>query len=293
MSTLILFMGAGIGAVLVAGASFVLRGRASRPAWRGYLNAIGTGIALGAMVDLMPAALDMATALVQRGLQILVLVPMNAATNSPLDLAALLVTDLVRPLGGVFILLLYLSANSLPIVIKGRLVGKPAWGWRAWLAIPAAGETDWKGTGLLCCALAAQNLWVAQVRGALVTPGSRTLTIFLVLISVIGALRALALLGALATCARRWLWIPALTLIIATPVAIGVWQPGGRETIAFGLLPPLLATLVVPIVLGRLLRSIQADIGMGWRTTATVLAALVLTRLLDSLILMAAQGSVG
>jgi hypothetical protein len=284
--------GIGIGALLVVSIDLIGRSHRQQSTWRGYQNAVGAGIAVGAMVDLLPVSLDVIKALVDLGIKNFALVPLGVTPNSPLDLTALLLSDLVRPLGGVFILFLYLGANSVPMLVEGRLVGKSAKGWRAWLMIPSVGETDWKGIGLLTIGLAAQNLWLGQVRGALASPDFRSLTTFLLLISAIGALRALALMGALGNPLQRWLLL-GLTLIVAAPVVLGVLQPAERNSVLFGVLPPMLATLAVPIALGRLLRQIQVDIGLGWRTTATVLGALALTRLLDSLILMAAQGGLG
>lgn len=286
MSIFPLLAGIGAGALLIALLAVVSAPRIAHPAARGYLNALGVGIAVNAMVDLLPVALDNIKALVSFGLQAILLGPLNIAPNSPVDLAALLVGDLVRPLGGVLVLFLYLAGNSLPMLVDGKLVGRPATGWRAWLVIPAGGEMDWKGIAFVAIGLAVQNLWVAQMRGALISPASQSLVAFMLLLGAVGALRASALLGAV----RNWWWAPVGSLLIAAPLFLGVLLPASRESILLGVLPTLVAMLLVPLAMGRALRTIQADIGLGWRTTAVVLAGLLVSRLLDGQILSVAQG---
>jgi len=294
MLLLFLLFGLGVGAIIVLVLARVLGARTSDAKWRGYLYAVGAGIALSALFDLIPPALDFLTLLVRTLLDSQVAPRLTASVDSPLGLILILLSELVRPFGAVGLLFLYLSGNSLPMRVGDKYVGLPPMGWRSQLIIPAVGEMDARGVALLTIGLAAQNLWLGQVRGALLDPSNfaaaTTNSMFLVSISIVAVLRGIALFGSLTRAASRgWLTL-GLTLGIALPAVYGVMVPSSRSTIVLGVVPLWLAVILVPIELGRMMRVMSQDIGLGWRTTTVVLGTLAVVQGIGRALLLLAQG---
>lgn len=265
----------GIGALLALAMVYGRRG--AEKSWRGVANAVAVGVGLGAMFDLIPIALEQLT-LVVGALMRALFVDLLALQDSPLGLGGPVITQAAVPVGALLILFLYLTGNSLPMTVDGKLVGHNTQGWRARLAIPEAGTLDSVSIALLTAGLAMQNLWVGQMRGAQVAPGAGATSLLLYVIALVGALRGLALFGPFVDPARRTIGFIGCTLAVAAPAVAGVLVPDSMGTIVLGVLPAFVGVIVLPFAMGRLLRTMQYDIGMNWQATLIVVAALALER---------------
>jgi hypothetical protein len=281
----------GLGALLALALFYGRRG-ADR-AWRGCANAMAVGITLGALFDLLPKALEQATLLIGFLLRTGVMERFDLAPDSFFGIGALLLTQAVVPIGALSVLFLYLTGNTMPMVINGQVVGGHTTGWRSQLLIPEAGAVDWRGIALLTVGLAAQNLWLGQVRGVLTAPEVSGFNLFLYGIALIGTLRGLALIGPFVDPARRWLAFGSCALVIGCAVVFAVLNPWTRDSIILGIVPVFVGVVLLPVAMGRLLRAVQNDIGLHWQTTLVVIAALAVERASSYLILMLAQGQIG
>jgi hypothetical protein len=76
-------------------------------------------------------------------------------------------------------------------------------------------------------------------------------------------------------------------------VVFAVSNPSLRNTIELGVVPLFVAILLLPLAMGRLLRSVEYDIGLRWQTTLVVIATLGVERACGYLLLLMAQGQIG
>ena len=294
MLILPLLAGVGIGVLLVAGLSLALVPRESDPTWRGRINAVGAGIVLGVLLDLLPIWFEMVNIAAESSLHsVLTLFPLSLTTYATLQEVLAQVAGLVSMLA---IIILYLRGNALPMAAEGdwqrerENAKRGQHGrWRTWLAISAVGEADWKGVALITFGLATHNLWLGQMRSALIPPNLNGLPVYFPTLSALGALRSIAVLGLLIDVAYKWQVAAALAVAVGMTEVLGISWPAGRNTLLLGILPIIATALVLPVALGRMLRRIQRDIGLGWRTTVVVLAAMLVTRQVDGLMLWIAQ----
>lgn len=292
MSPLIL-AGILVGLLILLAFAFGFGRRGAEKKWRGYFNSIGAGIVLGALFDLLPKALENGGVLVANLLRFQVISPLHASPDSFIAIGAGVLSESVTPLGALLVLFLYLSGNSAPMPVNGRIVGTSRPGWRSWVSIPAAGQTDWKGIVIITFGLGVHNLWLGQVRGALASPGDRTLASFFLVFALIATLRTFAIFGSLVDPLARWLVLVSCALVIGGAGVLGLVDSSGGRTLISGILPMVIAVLTLPIALGRLLRVMQEDIGLGWTTTLSALAGLGVERLMGYLLLLLAQGQLG
>lgn len=288
-----LLAGAAFGIILLAAFAFLLGRRGAQTNWRGYSNAAAAGIVFGAMVDLLPKALEFGGVFIATVLQAQVLTPMHAAPDSFWAIGAGILSEAVTPFGALLVLFLYLSGNSAPMPVAGRMVGAARPGWRTWFSIPATGEVDWKGVFIITFGLSAHNVWLGQARGQLLQPGGSTVSVFLLAFGLAAALRSFALSGSLVDVRARWPALLGCSAIIGGAGILGAAMPETGRTIWLGILPVVAAVLILPIGLGRLLRLLQYDVGLGWKTTLAVLAGLGVERSIAYLLLLLAQGQLG
>lgn len=257
--------------------------------WRGATNAIAVGLALGAMFDLLPLALEQATAVVGMLMRYVFVDLFALQENSPLGMGGVILTQAVTPVGALLVLFLYLTGNTAPIVVNGERVGVQKAGWRGRLVIPEAGTFDWLGAALLTLGLTIQNLWMGQMRGALAEDAG-AVNLFLYGVGILAALRGLALFGSFVNPIRRTLLFLGCALLIAAAVGVGIFYPDSMQTVALGVLPAFVGAMVLPLAMGRSLRVVQHDIGLNWQATLLVVAALVVERGGSWLLVRLAQG---
>lgn len=283
-----LLIGIAIGTGVLLALALIYGPRGTGKKWRGVVNAIAVGLALGAMFDLMPIALEQAT--IGVGLLMRAVVEKLALQDSPLGFGGVVLTQAVVPVGALLVLFLYLTANAAPMVVNGELVGIPKQGWRARLVIPEAGSLDWTGIALLTLGLAMQNLWSGQMHGVLGADSGGAANLFRYAIGIVAALRGIALFGSFVDPARRSVPFLASSLLISAAVVVGVLFPDSMQTILLGVLPAIVAMIVLPIAMGRLLRVIQYDIGLNWQATLMVLTTLAIERGSNLLLARMVQG---
>ena len=296
MTVSLLLAGVGIGLVFVACLSFALGPHETDPAWRGTITAVGAGIVLSALLDLVPTWLEMVISIGESGLNLMVAFVSLSPTAGGIIRSALV--QVIRLVSILIIVFLYLKSSALPLAAEGDLqrapensiTGRPN-GRRIWLTIPAATQADWISAALVGLGLAMHNFWLGQVRVALVAGDSNSSPAVSLALGLVGTLGSVALIGLLAGPTLNRGAVVASALMIGMAVAPGGLWPQGRDTLLLGAFPITVATLVLPVALGRMLRRIQRDIGLGWRSTIVVLAALLITRLIDRLVLSMAQGA--
>ncbi len=291
-----LLAGVGIGVLLVTGMYAALAPRDADRSRRGYLNALGAGIVLSALVDLLPQWLSMSTAALDLGLgSLLPFLPLSPTVGGT---AQAVLVEIFRVINILAVLLLYLKGSTLPAAkatgptsATGAASSSRVETRRARLALPALVESEGIGLVLAGFGLALYNFWLGQARGALLDANASGRTVFLALLGLVGALRTVAISGLVLIPEGSWRAVAAFAVVIGVAALPGVLWPSGRDTLLLGLVPVGLATVSLPIALGRMLRWIQKDIGLGWRTTAVVLATLFLTRQVDRLLLSLAQST--
>ncbi len=288
-----LFVGVLIGLGILLALALVLGRRGETQMWRGYANAVAVGIALGAMFDLLPQALGQATLVFGLLFRTQVIERFAIASDSFLGIGAPILNQAVVPLGALLVLFLYLSGNSVARRVNGELVGKHTTGWRRWFIIPETSEADWRGIVLLTIGLAAHNLWMGQVRTAILSPDADNTNLFFYGIALVGTLRGLALFGPFVDPAARWIPFSACVLVIGAAVVFAVSNFESRNTIELGILPMFVAILGLPLAMGRLLRSVEFDIGLHWQTTLTVILALAIERACSYFLFLVVQGQLG
>jgi hypothetical protein len=252
---------------------------------------VAVGLALGAMVDLLPMALEQLTVLAGLFVRTL-LIDTLAPGGSSFALVGSLITRAAVPLGAILILLLYFLGNTVPIMEDVPAPGKDLGGWRARLAIPDAGRVDWTGIVLLTAGLAMQNLWVGQMRGVLVATDAGAGTWFLYGVTLIGALRGLALFGPFVKPARHVLRLIGSDLLIAAGVIVGILYPETMQTLALGVLPWFIGVMVLPVAIGRLLRMLETETGMNWKPILVGGVTFAIERGGSALLVRMAQGRI-
>src|SRR5581483_7757321 len=154
-----LVLGVLIGVSILLALAVIFGARGSEKTWRGAANAVAGGLALGALFDVMPLALEQAAVVIGSLLREL-FIDQLALQGSPLGMGGVVLTQAVVPVGALLVLFLYLTGNTVPMMVDGKLVGVKTTGWRARLMLPEAGAIDWRGIVLLTVGLAVHNLWV-------------------------------------------------------------------------------------------------------------------------------------
>ena len=180
----------------------------------------------------------------------------------------------VRSLGVAAILILFLRGNA-PISFQEKLLLSEQsvavtrrQRLAQWLALSAANQTDWIGIIIVAIALGCYNLWLGVQQEPLTAGSEQFIGItFLTFLSVI---LGMAIWGFVPISQLDWRWLVSVPCLIGLATILGLTQPVGR--IILGIAPLLLALGAICMVygIGRLLRIIQDQIGLGWRTTLTV-----------------------
>lgn len=274
-STLIIPILAGIaaGTTLVFISGFWILSPTSREMRRGYFNAFVTGLLLAAAIEVIPNALE---ALEIAGWRVFaMLMPPNTVFASDSFWNVLVqpaqVQLMVRGLGAAAVMLIFFRANAIPVAGDGErdevLHDMP----RARLALPLQG-TDYVGLLVNTLGLGSYTLWISLTAGLL--PRA---SLALVLLVASSSLLGVAALGLLNNLRRRWWLLAAASLLPGLVAGFGAVWKGEHPAIELALLPLLLGALCLVYGIGRLLRLLQHEIGLGWQTSAAVaVGALVL-----------------
>jgi hypothetical protein len=188
------------------------------------------------------------------------------------------------------VLALFFLGSNAPLGEEGQPDTAEARGGRRWLAIPGTGVVDWLGATLVTLGLAAQNLWLGQMRGGLVSTESSAADLFWFLLAFVGTLRGIALLAPLGETRRTIVPLVLFGLVIGAGAVVGAAEPDTMGTLVLGVLPALLGAIVLPLAIGRGLRVIQEGEGLNWQITGIVLTSFAVTYGCGILLARAAQG---
>jgi len=239
---------------------------------QGYINAIAVGLLLMMSIEFIPTALSE----VEFASYSLIATFIDPLSGPGADIAPWPIhfQVVVRSLGVAAILILFLRGNA-PITFQEKLLlsEQDAAVTRLqrlarWLALPAANQTDWIGIVIVALALGCYNLWLGVQQGP-VTAGSEQF-IGITLLTFLSVILGMAIWGLVSISQLEWRWLVLIPCLIGLATILGLTQP--VEWIILGIAPLLLAlgTICMVYGIGRLLRIIQDQIGLGWRTTLTV-----------------------
>ena len=179
---------------------------------------------------------------------------------------------LARALVASLVLILFFQSSAVRSVTKQQTSStSPQNGWRTWFLLPVIDkQADRVGITVIIIALTCYSLWI----GALHSPTSitRGLALFsgIALLTFSATILGVIILGIVPSMEQYWPWVIAASLVFALAVLIGFMNTGGQVVLAIAPLLLLLGTLCLVFGIGRLLRIIQYQIGLGKRTTITV-----------------------
>lgn len=262
-------VGIAAGTTLVFVSGFWILNPTSREMRRGYFNAFVTGLLLAAAIEVIPNALE---ALEIAGGRILGAFISPGVSSAPDSFWNVLVQPaqmqiMVRGLGAAAVMLIFFRANAIPVSEAGQLdeAREERQGFRRpRLMLPLEG-TDYVGLVVNTLGLVSYTLWVSLTLGLLPRP-----SLSLILLVASSSLLGVTALGLLGNLRRRW-WLVAIVSFLPGLVAgLGVVWKGERPAIELALLPLLFGALCLVYGIGRLLRLLQHEIGLGWQTTAAV-----------------------
>ncbi|MFW5942333.1 MAG: hypothetical protein ACOCXI_11065 [Chloroflexota bacterium] len=227
---------------------------------RGYFNAFVAGLLLAAAIEVLPNALEGAGIAGHQALSSL-LFPDG---NLPPDSAWLFVLEpvymqvAVRAVGAALVMVIFFRANAAPRVEEGD-------------AEEGGGPVAGAGNGLALLAvtagLAAHNLWLGLTRG-LFAPGAGSAE--LALLALGATLLGASALGLVSSLRSQWWQVVAVSLALGLAGGVGALWRGSDPALQVTLLPLLIGAGCLVYGIGRLLRLLQGEIGLGWRTTAAV-----------------------
>lgn len=265
MLTLSVMVGMTIGASVALGLAAVALAPASRQMRRGYFNALVTGVLLAAAVEVIPNALDAVT-LAGRSL-LAALLPAGAVSDGIWNALTqpAQVQIAVRAFGAATVMVIFFRANGIQLANDDETQEE---GRRRLLLLPT-GRTDYVGLVALLIGLTGYVLWLGLSRRFSPGAGS-TLSFDFLRLAFTSSLLGIAVLGLIANFQRQWWLLPLASLLLGLAAAWGALGMGERLALEAGLIPLLISGFCLVYGIGRLLRLLQHEIGLGWQTTLTV-----------------------
>lgn len=266
MTTLSVVLGTATGAVLALGLAGWALAPSSRQMRRGYFNALVTGLLLAAAIEVLPNALD-AVELASRSLLAL-LVPDDGV--GPDSFWTVLtepaqVQIAVRALGAATVMVIFFRANAIRLVEEDE--NRPE-GRRRLLLLPTK-DTDYVGLVVLLAGLTGYTVWMGLSR-PLSPANASSLSFDYLTLSFISSLLGVCVLGLIVNFRRQWWLMPLASLLLGLAAWSGAVDTGERLALDMGLVPLLVSAFCLVYGIGRLLRLLQHEIGLGWQTTVAV-----------------------
>jgi hypothetical protein len=129
--------------------------------------------------------------------------------------------------------------------------------------------TDYVGLAVVVVGLAGYALWWGLARG-LASSAAGALDVTLLLPTFSAALLGIAGLGLVENLRAQWWLLPVGSIVIGLAPGLGSLWKGEQLALEAGLLPLVIAGGCLVYGIGRLLRLLQHEIGLGWQTTLTV-----------------------
>ena len=273
MLALSVVLGTIVGAILALALAAWALVPASRQMRRGYFNAFVTGLLLAAAVEVLPNALN-AVEFAGRSLVAALIPAQGAAPDSFWNALTqpVQIQLVVRSFGAAIVMVIFFRANGIQLLQESQTHVQ---GRRRFLLLPTA-RTDYVGLVVLFAGLAGYALWMGLSRG--LSPGApQSLSFDLLALVFTSSLLGVAALGLIVNFERRWWLLPAASLLLGLAAGLGALDRGEWLAIEAGLVPLVISAFCLVYGIGRLLRLLQHEIGLGWQTTLTVaIGALVL-----------------
>ncbi|HSM57915.1 MAG TPA: hypothetical protein VK879_17305 [Candidatus Sulfomarinibacteraceae bacterium] len=224
---------------------------------RGYFNAFVAGLLLAAAIEVLPNALEGAGIAGHQALSSL-LFPDGELPPDSIWLFVLEPVNVqvaVRAVGAALVMVIFFRANAAPRAEDGDAneAGQAAGDGLALLAVTAG--------------LAAHNLWLGLTRGLFASgPASAELALAALGTTLLGA----SALGLVPSLRSQWWQVVVVSLALGLAGGAGALWRGNDPALQAALLPMLIGAGCLVYGIGRLLRLLQGEIGLGWRTTAAV-----------------------
>lgn len=236
---------------------------------RGYVNAVTVGILLAAALKFIPTMLtDLEFTSYTLASYFIPAVDSDSAFAAwPAVLSAI-----IQPFGIIFVLLLYLHGNSPrlatePEPLPGQDKSFLPIPQLKWLALPPDDQIERVGILIVIIGLFCYNLWLGTNQALLAV---EPMFIASMLLIIFGAGLGLAIWGLLPQPRRQWRWLVGASFLLGLAVILGMIGPVGRVVLMISPLLLLLGTASQVYGIGRLLRILQDQIGLKWRTTLMV-----------------------
>jgi len=288
--TIFLLSGVLIGTIIVSCLTILLIPYDADPRWRGYITSIGAGIIVGTLIELLPLWMELVVAVLDRGLNsFMVLTPLS---EDAIVVIHGIIVEVARVISVLLIVVIFLRSSSTRIELAADTVDKPEHAidvrrreWTGKFTIPAIGEADWLTTILVIFGLGTYNLWHGMMKSELALSEIIEIPAYLSILSTIGALRTVAVSGLLISLLNKWYVVSILSIILGVAEMLGILWYDNNSTWIMWAFPIIITVITLSVALGRMLRRIQTDIGLGWKTTATVLVAMLVSRQVDRFIL--------
>lgn len=267
MLTLSVLVGMIVGAGVALGVAALALAPAGREMRRGYFNALVTGLLLAAAIEVIPNALD-AVSLAGRSLLAMLMpsegVGSGSFWNALTQPAQVQVA--VRAFGAAAVMLIFFRANGIQLASDGE-AGTDGGSSRL-LLLPTE-RTDYVGLVVLLAGLTGYTLWLGLSRSWSRSAGT-TLSFDFLALAFLSSLLGIAVLGLIANFRRQWWLLPLTSLLLGLAAVWGAVGLGELLALEVGLVPLLISAACLVYGIGRLLRLLQHEIGLGWQTTLTV-----------------------
>lgn len=251
---------------------------------RGYTNAVAVGILLMAAIEFIPTTLGEIESVGYSLLKSYVISPLDPEPDTVLwALTRFAQFQMVaRALLASAILILFFQSNAITSVSRQQTPSEaPASrlaGWRSWLILPSLEEqADQAGMIIVIIGLTCYNLWLGVSRASIFATGGLKLFLAIALVIFSAAVLGIALLGLVPNILKYWRWVATASALFGLAILFGFVNLGEQIILTVAPLLLIVGTVCLVYGIGRLLRILQYQIGLGWRTTLTVaISALVL-----------------
>lgn len=266
MLTLSVLVGMIVGAGVALGVAALALAPTSREMRRGYFNALVTGLLLAAAIEVIPNALD-AVSLAGRSLLAMLMPSERVASGSFWNALTqpAQVQVAVRAFGAATVMVIFFRANGIQLASDGEADTD---GGSRLLLLPTE-RTDYVGLVVLLAGLTGYTLWLGLSRSWPRSAGT-TLSLDFLALAFLSSLLGIAVLGLIANFRRQWWLLPLASLLLGLAAVWGAVGMGELLALEVGLVPLLISAFCLVYGIGRLLRLLQHEIGLGWQTTLTV-----------------------
>lgn len=260
------FVGLALGSASALAFGFWVLDPASREMRRGYFNAFVTGLLVAAAVEVIPDALLAVETAVGRLLS--GLIPAAPVSETDAMWAMLLhpaqIQIAVRALGAAAVMLIFFRASGTPLV-KATPGDEDETEDEDHRRLSPLAIIIFAVAGLAC-------YWLWNGLSGSLPSGTAAgrLSLGVTVVAFSSSFLGIAILGLLDELRRQWWAVLAAAFVIGASTGVGLMWESGRPAIEVGVLPLLIGAFCLIYSIGRMLRLLEGEIGLGWRTTLAV-----------------------